>query len=71
MNFEHNLQKLEALVESLQNPALGMDESLKIYAEAIELSKTCIDELRSKKGKFELLTKELERLNLDVDVEED
>jgi len=41
LNFEDKLKKLEEIASSIQNPNIGIDETLKLYKEGIRLSKEC------------------------------
>ena len=41
LNFEDKLKKLEEIATSIQNPNIGIDETLKLYKEGIKLSKEC------------------------------
>lgn len=66
MNFETDLVKLEKLLKKLEDNKLSIDESLKIYEEAIELSKKCVDSINNSKGKLSLLTKELNKIEFDI-----
>ena len=75
MSFEKNIEKLEKLSTKLENESCSIDESLKLYDEAIALAKVCMGELDGYKGKLELLTKDMNnvisRVNLDVPEEND
>ena len=64
--FEEALKRLEAIVARLESGAASLDETMGLYAEGIELSKTCLDRLtqaelqlkrlsKDANGKFELL----------------
>ena len=65
MDFEKNFQKLKLLVDRLEGENLGIEDSLKLYDEAIKLGKSCIDSLKESKGKLELLNKDLSKISLD------
>ncbi len=67
MDFEKNFQKLKQLVDRLEGENLGIEDSLKLYDEAIKLGKSCIDSLKESKGKLELLNKDLTRISLEQD----
>ncbi len=41
MSFEESMNKLEELVKKLEGGNLSLDESLSIYAEAVELRERC------------------------------
>ncbi len=70
MNFEKDLEALEKIFEKLESDALGIEESLALYNEAIALGKKCAVAIKESKGKLELLNADLSRINLDGDVEE-
>ena len=69
MDFEKNFQKLKLLVDRLEGEYLGIEDSLKLYDEAIKLGKSCIDSLKESKGKLELLNKDLSKISLDPEEE--
>ena len=69
MVFEKNFQKLKLLVDRLEGENLGIEDSLKLYDEAIKLGKSCIDSLKESKGKLELLNKDLSKISLDPEEE--
>ncbi|HIU60241.1 MAG TPA: exodeoxyribonuclease VII small subunit [Candidatus Stercoripulliclostridium merdigallinarum] len=69
MDFEKNFQKLKLLVDRLEGENLGIEDSLKLYDEAIKLGKSCIDSLKESKGKLELLNKDLSKISLDPEEE--
>jgi exodeoxyribonuclease VII small subunit len=57
MKFEEALQKLEKIVNDLENGALALDEALEKYEEGIRLSKMCAKKLEVAKKKVEILLK--------------
>lgn len=69
MDFEKNFQKLKLLIDRLEGENLGIEDSLKLYDEAIKLGKSCIDSLKESKGKLELLNKDLSKISLDPEEE--
>ena len=69
MDFEKYFQKLKVLVDRLEGENLGIEDSLKLYDEAIKLGKSCIDSLKESKGKLELLNKDLSKISLDPEEE--
>ncbi|MBI2428704.1 MAG: exodeoxyribonuclease VII small subunit [Ignavibacteriales bacterium] len=54
-NFENSLKRLEAIVDSLEQGEVSLEESLKMFEEGIRLSKECLETL----GKAELTVKQL------------
>lgn len=59
--FEDTLNELENIVKKLEGD-IPLDEAVKAFERGIELSKVCIDELKSEKGKLELLVDDINKL---------
>ena len=55
--FEKDLEKLEGIVESLEEGGLPLDASIKKFEEGIKLAKRCEEALGSAEKKIEILTK--------------
>ncbi len=55
--FEKDLEKLEKIVESLEEGGLSLDVSLKKFEEGIGLAKRCEKALSSAEKKIEKLTR--------------
>ena len=53
--FEENLKELEALVKRLEDGELELDESLKIYEQAIEIRERCRKFLEESERKVQIL----------------
>lgn len=66
--FEESLQELEALVKKLEGD-VPLDEAVTAFQKGIELSKTCMSELKKEKGKLALLVDELNNLTEEFDLE--
>ena len=62
MNFETAYGKLEEIVKKLESQNVGLEESIALFNEGIELSKVCLKFLNVSKGKIKLLTDELNNL---------
>ncbi len=62
--FEKDLEKLEKIVEALEEGELSLDESLKKFEEGIKLGRRCEKALSSAEKKIEILVK-----NADGDLE--
>jgi exodeoxyribonuclease VII small subunit len=56
--FEEALNKLEAIVEDLENGDLNLDEAIKKYEEGMNLSKFCYKKLQEIQKKIEVLVKD-------------
>lgn len=55
--FEKDLEKLENIVESLEEGGLSLDASLKKFEDGIQLAKRCEKALSSAEKKIEKLTR--------------
>lgn len=62
-SFEQGLDKLEAIVEQLEDGELTLEESLKLFEQGVQLSQNCRKQLRDAEAKVEIL------LRKDGDVE--
>ncbi len=70
MSYEETIKKLEIIVEKLNSDKVGIEESLALYSEGIELAKNGLKELNQFKGKIELLNKDLSSLETPVETED-
>jgi exodeoxyribonuclease VII small subunit len=55
--FEKDLERLESIVEALEQGELSLDDSIKKFEEGIELYKRCEKALSAAEKKIESLTK--------------
>lgn len=44
-NFEESLERLEKIVEDLENGELSLNKSLELFKEGVELTKVCTSKL--------------------------
>ncbi|MEX2602330.1 MAG: exodeoxyribonuclease VII small subunit, partial [Balneolaceae bacterium] len=56
--FEEALRKLEAIVSSLEDPDVTLEESIRLYEEGIELSRQCSRQLEEAELRIEKLNEE-------------
>lgn len=54
--FEKDLERLEAIVEALEDGGLSLDEALKTFEEGIKLAKRCEKALAQAEKRIEILT---------------
>lgn len=59
-NFEEKLLRLEKIAESLENNEIGLEESLSLFEEGVNLSKECLSILEKAELKVKVLKKELD-----------
>ena len=62
MTFEQMYAKLDEIVKKLEGQGVGLEESIKLFNEGLELSRKCLESLNQSKGKILLLTDELNKL---------
>lgn len=53
LSFEEALTRLEEIVEELEAENISLEESVKLYEEGIELSKTCTQTLEDAELRIE------------------
>ena len=58
LNFEETMQKLEIIVQELENGELNLDDSIKKFEEGMELSKSASNYLEEAEKKITLLVKD-------------
>ena len=57
LNFEETMQKLETIVQELENGNLNLDDSIKKFEEGIKLSKNLSNYLEEAERKITVLVK--------------
>lgn len=68
MKFEENLKQLETAVEELEkNQDLSLEESMELFEKGMSYAKECYEEIRNTKGKLQILSEELQKLDWDID----
>ena len=60
MNFEESIEKLEKVVNELENGELNLEDSIKKFEEGMELSKKCNEILENAEKKITMLIKKME-----------
>lgn len=66
--FEENLASLEAIVKKLESD-VPLDEAIAAFEKGIALTKLCLNELKSERGKLELLVSDLGKITEEFDLE--
>ena len=64
--FEQAIEKLEAIVDDLEQGDLTLEETLKKFEEGMELSKFCTDKLNQAEQKLKKLVKTEDRFQLEI-----
>ncbi len=60
-NFEEKLSRLEQIAESLENNELGLENSINLFEEGVNLSKECLSILEKAELKVKVLKKDLDK----------
>ena len=55
MNYDRSLRRLDEIMASLENEQIGLDESLKLFEEGIELLRSAASELDKAETKVQML----------------
>jgi exodeoxyribonuclease VII small subunit len=66
--FEEALSELEAIVKKLEGD-MPIDEAVKAFEKGIELSRICMENLKTEKGKLALLVNDIDNLTEDFKIE--
>lgn len=56
LSFEKSIEKLEAIVKSLEDPTISLDESLKLYENGIAIINSCNQTLEDAKRRIKQLS---------------
>jgi len=59
MGLEQALERLEQIVQTLENGKMGLEESLELYERGMEMVRLCESRLQSAERRIECLTGEL------------
>ena len=60
IKFEKALERLEKIVEDLENGNISLEDALKKYEEGVRLSRLCQKKLSQAEKKIEILTRSLD-----------
>lgn len=66
--YEENFLKLQQLVESLENEALGLEESLKLFEEGMKLAHRCDEQLSVVEERVRVLCDDPSSLSTRADI---
>jgi exodeoxyribonuclease VII small subunit len=55
--FEKNLERLDAIVQQLEDADLPLEKALHLYEEGMKLSEVCHKQLQEAEGRVQILTK--------------
>jgi exodeoxyribonuclease VII small subunit len=67
-NFEDKLARLEEITTALENSEIGLEDSIQLFEEGVNLSKACLAILEKAELKVTVLKKDLDKIN---NIEED
>ncbi len=55
--FEKNLERLDAIVQQLEDADLALEKALQLYEEGMKLTEVCHKQLEEAEGRVEILMK--------------
>jgi exodeoxyribonuclease VII small subunit len=55
--FENNLERLDAVVQKLEDADLPLEKALQLYEEGMKLSEVCHKQLQEAEGRVQILMK--------------
>ncbi len=55
IEFEAGMEKLQQIIDKLENGNVSLNESIKLYEEGMQLSELCFNELNKAKQKIEII----------------
>jgi exodeoxyribonuclease VII small subunit len=56
-SFEKNLERLDAIIQQLEDADLPLEKALQLYEEGMKLSEVCHKQLEEAEGRVEILMK--------------
>ncbi len=62
MTFEQNLNKLEEIVEKLNQNEVGIEESIKLFEKGVLVSEQALSALNEGQGKITILKQRMDEL---------
>lgn len=71
MDFEQKSQKLQKIIEQLENNQVSLEQATKLYEEGVLLAKECYKLLSQSKGKVTILKDELNNLSQDYETDDE
>ncbi len=66
MTFEAAMNRLEAIVQQLEQGRIGLDEAIKIFEEGMDLYRLCQSQLQEAEKKIETLVKTEDGFQLEL-----
>jgi len=59
-SFDHQLKRLEEIVETLEHGGVPLEKAIEMYEEGVEISKQCLEKLNQSELKLKRLTKSID-----------
>ncbi len=67
MNLEEKIKKIQEIYAEIENPSIGLEDSVKLYEKASKLLKECEEDIKNCSGKIKEITKELSLIDFNLD----
>jgi|WetSurMetagenome_2_1015567.scaffolds.fasta_scaffold323763_2 exodeoxyribonuclease VII small subunit len=71
VTFEHSMHRLEEIVDRLERGEVSLDESLKLFEEGMEISRSCLNKLSAAETRLKSLSKDMNGKFTIIDVEQE
>ncbi len=71
ISFSKKYERFESIIQELENDELTIEDQIKKIEEGTKLYKECVKYLNNTKNKITLINKELEKVDLDSDLDID
>ncbi len=65
MTIEENLERLEKILNEIENSSTGLERSVEKYEEAGKIIKDCYESIKKCDGKIIEITEDLNQINFD------
>ena len=62
MSFEEKVAQLESISKKISDENVGLEESLSLYRQGVELAKECLDVINENKLKVKEISNEMTKL---------
>ena len=62
MKFEEALEKLTKIKDKLESSSISLDESIELYKQSVEYTKTCLEILKETEGRIVTIKSEIDGL---------
>ena len=62
MTYEQAIKELENILTQLESGQIELDQAMKLFEKSVELTKLCLEKIKTTEGQVELVKKELDSI---------